>query len=116
MSRRDYIEMVGRAVEEALGGMDCLIVFFGSVLRKDFGRSSDIDVAVYCGRELTGREYVDIMDRIEELPILRDVDLVDLAVVKDRGFVKRVLEEGLIWKGSEGLLKDLRRLWEDTGR
>ena len=104
----EYISMVGSAIEDVLGGRDCLIVFFGSVVRKDLRRTSDIDVGVYCRDGLDPKLYLRIMDRVEELPILRRVDIVDLGEVKDPEFLANVLEEGRVWKSSPDLLKDLR--------
>ena len=103
----DYIKMVGRAIEEALEGRECLVLFFGSVARGDISRTSDIDVGVYCKEGLDPELYLRIMDRIEELSILREVDLVDLGEVKDPEFLENILKEGKVWKGSEDLLKDL---------
>jgi len=40
---------------------------------------------------------------------LRDVDLVNLCEIKDREFLKNIL----VWKGSKGLLEDLRRRIRD---
>ena len=53
----DYVSMVGRAIEEALGDRDCLIIFFGSVAREDMRRTSDIDVGIYCGESLDPKLY-----------------------------------------------------------
>ncbi len=104
----DYIELVGNALSRVLGD-DCLIIFFGSVVNGNFTRASDIDVAVFCGRELTGREMWEIEDAIEELPILRKVDVVDLSLVKDREFLSQILK-GRVWKGPKELLNALRKL------
>ncbi|MDQ7038434.1 MAG: nucleotidyltransferase domain-containing protein [Aquificota bacterium] len=115
-SPEDYMDMVGRAIVEALGGADCIVVFFGTVVGGSFDRCSDIDVGVFCGRELTPEEYGRVLDRLEELPILREVDLVDLARVNDREFLKAVVEGGKVWKGSEGLLRSLKERLRDTRR
>ncbi|MEO2083843.1 MAG: nucleotidyltransferase domain-containing protein [Desulfurobacteriaceae bacterium] len=104
----DYMELVGNALSKVLGD-DFLIIFFDSVINGNFTRTSDIDVAVFCGRELTGREMWEIEDAIEELPILRKVDVVDFSLVKDKEFLSQVLK-GRVWRGPKGLLKALRRL------
>ena len=112
----DYMDMVGGAILEALKGEECLIVFFGTLVKGRFDRCSDIDVGVYCGRELTSEEYARIMEKLEELPILRDVDLVDLGRIKDPDFLGDVIEGGMIWRGSEGLLRSLKKHLESMRR
>ena len=49
MEGRRYLELVGKAIEKALD-RECLVVFFSSILRQDFGRGSDIDVTISCLR------------------------------------------------------------------
>ncbi len=115
MEGRRYLELVGKAIEKALDG-ECLVVFFGSVLRQDFGRSSDIDVAVFCSEPLKGHEYGRILSEFEKLPILRDIDLVDLWCVNSPEFLSKILEEGFIWKSSEGLMNLLKERLEDLRR
>ncbi len=114
-TRQDYIEIVGRAIESSLD-RDCLIVFFGSILTERFSRTSDIDVGIYCREPLSGKEYVNIISAVENAPILRRVDLVDLATVKDKNLLSSVLERGRVWKGSKELLKDLKRRLESLKR
>ena len=104
----DYIHLIGKAVENALKN-ECLIIFFGSILTDKFSRTSDIDVGVYCGRPLTAKEYVNILNELEKAPILRDVDLIDLAEVKNEEFLSNVLDRGKVWKSSEELLESLKK-------
>ncbi len=105
-SKEEYIEMVGNAVNKATMGK-CLIIFFGSILTNKFNRTSDIDVGIYCGKKLTGRAYTRILEEIDKLPILREVDIVDIANIKDREFLKNVLK-GKIWKNIPELMNDLK--------
>jgi len=106
---QEYMDMIGEAISEVLKGEDCLVIFFGSVVRGDLRRTSDIDVGLYCREGLDPKLYLRIMDRIEDLPMLRKVDLIDLSAVKDPDFLENALEEGVVWKGSSDLLKDLKR-------
>ena len=103
----DYMEIVGRAIERALK-KECLIIFFGSILTSRFSRTSDIDVGVYCGRSLSTKEYVSILEEIEKSPILREVDVVDLAKVGNYAFLSSVIDRGKVWKSSEGLFQSLK--------
>jgi len=106
------MSMVGEAIGKVLKDRDCLVIFFGSVARGDMGRTSDIDVGVYCEKELDSGTYFAILDEIEKLPMLRDVDLVDLAKVGDAEFLESVLTEGRVWIESPGLLKSLKKRLE----
>ncbi len=105
-TKEDYIKLVGRALEGALPE-NSLIIFFGSVLTDRFSRTSDIDVAVY-SPGLSDSDFLKLYDALEELPILREVDIVNLETVKNPEFLRRVLEEGLFWKRREELVRDLR--------
>ncbi len=105
----DYMKMVAEAIEGALGGRDLLIIFFGSVVRGNLRNTSDVDVGIYAGRCLGTEEISRLLDSFESLPMLRDVDWVDLAGIRDPDFLEKVIEEGLVWKDSGGLLTDLRR-------
>ncbi|MEJ7555043.1 MAG: nucleotidyltransferase domain-containing protein [Aquificaceae bacterium] len=111
MEAERYFELIGRTIERALR-KDCLIIFFGSAVRENFGRASDIDVALFCSEPLSFTEYSRLLSEIEELPILRDVDLVDLWRVDSYDFLSKILEEGLFWKSSEELMRLLRRRLE----
>ncbi len=104
----DYMRLIGDAIKRSLK-KDCLIIFFGSVADGNLRRTSDIDVAIYCREGLSSIEYLQILDQIEGLPILRDIDLVNLCEIKDEEFLKNILERGKIWTGSKELLEDLKR-------
>ncbi|ADY74006.1 DNA polymerase beta domain protein region [Desulfurobacterium thermolithotrophum DSM 11699] len=108
----DYMKIVGRAIEKAVN-KSCLIIFFGSILTDKFSRTSDIDVGVFCGAPLTPKEYVSVLEEIEKAPILREVDLVDLAKVDDERFLSSILERGKIWKSSRDLFQSWRDLKEN---
>ncbi len=111
---QDYMSMIGKALKRVLKDRDYLLIFFGSVAKGKLKRTSDIDVALYLGEKIDPLTYAKIMEAVEELPILRDMDLVDLAEIKDLSFLKEILEGGLIWKSSKDLLESLRRRLEDT--
>lgn len=106
--------MVGRALERVLPE-NSLIIFFGSILSDRFSRTSDIDVAVY-SPGLSDLDFLKLYDAVEELPILREVDIVNLERVRDRKFLKKVLEEGLFWKSLEELVRGLRELLKSSQR
>ncbi len=112
--RSRYMNLVGEAIRKAIGE-ECLIVFFGSVLDDRFGVTSDIDVAVLCDRALTPLDMFKIEEEIDRLPMLRDVDVVDIRSVRDTGFMRAILK-GKVWKSSPELMKDLRELCKSIER
>ncbi len=67
---------------EVLSGTGPLEIFlFGSRVTGGADPRSDFDIGVRAGRRLDGREMVEIRDRLEALPILQTVDVVDFADV-----------------------------------
>ncbi len=106
--RERYMNLIGEAVKKAVGE-ECVIIFFGSVLTDRFSRTSDIDVALLCNSKLTARDLIKIEEEFEKLPILRNIDLVDIRSVKSSSLLQNILE-GKIWKSSPELLRDLEEL------
>lgn len=104
-SKEEYMEMVGSALNKVLNN-SCIIIFFGSILDERFSRTSDIDVGIYCGRKLSGEEYTKILDEIDRLPILREVDIIDIYQIKNKDFLKNILK-GKVWKNIPELWKNL---------
>ncbi|WP_457636484.1 nucleotidyltransferase domain-containing protein [Persephonella sp.] len=92
---------------EATNGR-CIIIFFGSIVGERFSRTSDIDVAVYCGRKLSSYEILKIKEEINKLPILREVDLVDIGSITDIKFIENIMK-GKIWKSIPELMKNLKK-------
>ena len=106
-TKKEYMDMIGKAVERATNGR-CIIIFFGSIVGERFSRTSDIDVAVYCGRKLSSYEILKIKEEINKLPILREVDLVDVGSITDIKFIESIMK-GKIWKSIPELLKNLKK-------
>ena len=114
-THKEAIERYKRLIKKAVNKVfskDILVILFGSLARGEFDRQSDIDIGIYIGAEISGKKYLEISAQLERLPILREIDLVDLAKVKDASFLEQIIEEGTIWISSERLLKDLKRRLE----
>ncbi len=105
--KKRYMELVGEALSRAFPEAD--IVFFGSLVEGDFSeRLSDIDVALYLGRPLGDQEYVRLLKVLEEeIPLLRRIEVVDLARVRDKDFLRKIIKRGHLWKGSSERLQSL---------
>lgn len=51
---------------------------FGSRARGDFTAASDIDLAVYGDEDFTFQDYLDLVGRIDDLPIIFRIDVVNM--------------------------------------
>lgn len=90
------LERVRRIVTEALEGLPVRVYLYGSWAREDPHTLSDIDVAVEPLTALPTGTLARLRHQLEEAPILRKVDLVDLST-SDPVFRRKVHEEGCPW-------------------
>ena len=105
-NRTKYMELIAEVTESVVGN-NCVIIFFGSILTDKFNRTSDIDVAVFCKDGMSDRKYLEILDRIDKLPILREVDLINLNTTRNAELMEEIISKGQIWKSSEEAWRDL---------
>ena len=94
------LEEVKRLLHQGLKGHRVRVYFFGSRAKGCAHRYSDIDVAVLPREPLPPGTLSTIREALEESHVPYKVDLVDLSVA-DPEFRKRVIEEGVVWIGSE---------------
>lgn len=107
--QRDKImELIGKAIEKHLPE-ESLIIFYGSLVRGGFGRTSDIDVALFSKEGLSAKALHEIELSLEEISLLRTIEVVDLGRIKNPLFIEEVLSEGVIWKSSREALSALKR-------
>lgn len=109
--REFYKGHIIRIVSE-LFGSNVLLINYGSLASGNFSRLSDIDIAIYTGQPIDGTDFFRLMCKIEETPIVREIDIVDAAKVSKYALLRNILE-GDIWINSEGLLKSLRERLKD---
>jgi uncharacterized protein len=77
------------------------LAFFGSVLRDDFGPSSDVDVLVEFEEGHTpGLNFIDIQDDLSKLLGGREVDLVTPKFLNHR-IRNRILQEARVAYGAQ---------------
>lgn len=110
--RSPDLDEVRRVVLRGLTGRPARVFLFGSWVRGQACRVSDIDVAILPERPLPAGLLTDIQDALENSRSLYPVDLVDLSATSG-AFRDRVLAEGLEWPrngagemGSERLPQD----------
>jgi predicted nucleotidyltransferase len=109
--KREIIEIINRYLPG-----EKLVILFGSFAREKTDRLSDVDIAIFTGKRVRSNLFVELQETLsEEVHTLREIDLVDLADVRD-DLIQRILDEGVIWISSEGLLKDLKKLSRNTRR
>jgi len=58
-----------------------LIIFYGSLV-KGVDQALNIDVAIFCKNKISTKTLMEIEKELEKLPILRNVEVVDLARVE----------------------------------
>ncbi|BAU23430.1 hypothetical protein THC_1048 [Caldimicrobium thiodismutans] len=104
--------LVGASLERLLPEKS-LIIFFGSLIEGGFGRTSDIDVAIFSSEKLSAKILAEIEKALEGLPLLRTIEVVDLKRIKNPEFIEKIIAEGYIWKSSEGALSALREHLEN---
>ena len=80
---------------------EATIYLFGSRARGDFKESSDIDIAIDLGRELSIREISRAKRILEALYIVQKIDVVDFFSAPKR-LQDEILNEGIIWKKKNG--------------
>lgn len=102
------MELIGKAIEKHLTE-ESLIIFYGSLVKGGFGRTSDIDVALFSKEGLSAKALHEIELSLEEISLLRTIEVVDLGRTKNPLFIEEVLSEGVIWKSSREALSALKR-------
>jgi len=70
------------------------IVLFGSVVRADFLRNSDIDIALF---GVDAAQLYEIEDYLNDVvPSLKDIDVVSFETIVNAKLKKRIMEEGQV--------------------
>jgi predicted nucleotidyltransferase len=73
------------------------IYLFGSRARGTHRPSSDIDIAINLGREMTFEEIGIARNIVEGLNIPQKVDIVDMNIISE-SMKKEILKDGIVWK------------------
>jgi predicted nucleotidyltransferase len=92
------VDVVRSLVTQALKDYPARIFLFGSRATGTARRMSDIDVAVLHDGIVPADVFARIRDLLEDSPVVRKVDLIDLAEVGE-SFRQRVLLQGVEWTG-----------------
>lgn len=96
MPTESALDRVRKEVLSATKGHSVDVWLYGSWARGDAGRTSDIDVAIDPHGPFSRVQVSRIRDRLHELPVAYQVDLVDL---RDAGeeFRRKVQNGGIRW-------------------
>jgi len=90
-----YIEMIKEVVLAGLSDEDVSIALFGSMVNKKIHRASDVDVAIVPRDGWERRKLVLLRERLENLNIPYNVELVDFSSVS--GKFREVALQNVIW-------------------
>ena len=91
------LSLLKKVVLEYLDNENLKIVLFGSRARGDNNMSADVDLGIIPKGEFDKRRLVLLREKIENLNIPYEVDIVDLSTVSEE-FKKEALKEALVWK------------------
>lgn len=90
----------------------CVVFVFGSHATHEAVKSSDIDIGILCTEKIRADDFVVTHEKLnEEIPLLREIDLVDFATL-DEGVRREAIKEIRVWhtgKNCRELLKNMRR-------
>jgi predicted nucleotidyltransferase len=93
MKVREVIEKIKQILKRDLPE-GYRIYLFGSWARGNAEERSDIDIAILGDQELDWMTFLKIKEKIEDIPTLRKIDVVDLRAV-GRQFREEVLRHGI---------------------
>lgn len=85
-----------RAVFDAQPHIDRVDIF-GSRARGDYKPSSDIDLAVYGTADFTFRDYTGLMAKLDNLPIVFKMDVVDMGTLDKKDLRDCIARDGKIF-------------------
>lgn len=69
-------------------------VLFGSRARGDYKKTSDIDIAIYADRNVRA-ELNQLREQLEELPIIFNIDIVEVSTLQNDKLIHHIEEDGL---------------------
>jgi predicted nucleotidyltransferase len=84
---------VSESVREILGPAT-RVLWFGSWVRGTAASRSDIDLAIVADRRVPPTVMAQLRERVDDLPTLRKIDLVDALAVSE-AMRERILSEGV---------------------
>ena len=90
-----YLEMIKEVVLAGLSDEDVSIALFGSMANRKAQRTSDVDVAIVPRDGWDRRKLVLLRERLENLNIPYNVELVDFSFVS--GKFREVALQTVIW-------------------
>jgi len=68
------------------------VMIFGSRVRGDYSRSSDIDLCVF-SKNMSSRDFSKLRFEIDELPILQKIDIIHFEKI-DSNLQKNIIQYG----------------------
>ena len=111
------LENVKKCVVETIGRYvsleECVIFLFGSQADNGADHTSDIDIGIIAGEEISDTVLALIRDAVEEkAKTLRKIDIVDFLKVRDHIFCKEALRRIKLWHETKKSIKYLSNFKE----
>ena len=91
------LEQVKVAVLDAFEREDVTILLFGSRVRGDAERCSEIVIGILPKNKYDRKKLILLKEKLEDINIPYKVDVVDISKVS-QAFREKVMREGKIWK------------------
>lgn len=98
MQRKEILDLTKKTILDYVKETPLQVYLFGSWAKNKERHTSDIDIGILSKASLTDDYLADLRSFLEESAIPYRVDVVDLSEV-DPLFLKKVKEEGILWKG-----------------
>ena len=82
MNIKNILKQISSIVADELTG-DYQLFLFGSRAKDLYDDKSDIDIGIISNARITGKQLLSIQEKLEQIPTLLKIDLVDFNCVTD---------------------------------
>lgn len=90
MITEEILKQAAAAIRNELKS-GCRVFLFGSRARGMYDEKSDIDIGILSDTRISGKQWMTIQEKLEQIPTLLKIDIVDFNTV-DEGFKASALK------------------------
>jgi uncharacterized protein len=95
--KNEYLSLLKACILKEFEDQQVKIIIFGSRARDDYAATSDVDIGIIPHQIIHKSKITDVKEKIENLNIPYQVDIVNLTEVSE-DFKNEILREALVWK------------------